>query len=431
MKRILISLSIIGIVGAIAIGATIAYFNDTETSTGNIFTAGTMDLKVDHTFQTYNDADCKTCSVTVISDPTNMVVAKFGSPITPYPAVYVGSVTGWIHPAWTAEEDPILQAAGAKWIWESDPTRNEDLTNNVTYTFQKTFEWWGPIVNTDLYMAVGSDNSVEVWLNGTKIGQNTGEFGYKKESMLHIPAASITPYILQGNNILEFIVKNWALAGSTWETNPAGLVYKFSIDGLCGDDYFKTHCKLWGLKDLEEGDTFWNFDDIKPGDRGTNVISLHAYDNDAYACLIASDIVDNENTCVDPELAALDATCGTGPAEGELSDYIKFFAWEDDNGGVSDGIYEFGEPIIAGPNSPFALAIGNISLTESNTKYIGLAWCAGTQGLTGNTITCDGSTMGDIAQTDILTASITAYAEQQRNNPNFSCASVQLPELPH
>jgi len=419
-KKLIISLSIIGVVAAVAIGGTIAYFNDVETSTGNILIAGTMDLKVDHTKQTYNDADCKTCSVTVISDPTNMVVEKFGSPITPYPAVYVGSVTGFIHSAWTAEEDPILQAAGAKWIWESDPTRDEDLTNNVTYTFQKTFEWWGPIVNTDLYMAVGSDNSVEVWLNGTKIGENTGEYGYKKGSMLHIPAANITPYILQGNNVLEFIVKNWALAGSTWKTNPAGLVYKFSIDGLCGDDWFKTHCRLWGLKDLEQGDYFWNLVDVKPGDDGLNIISLHAYDNDAYACIITNNIVDAEDVVNDAEIEAGDDIASV---VGELSQFIKIFAWEDS---IQNNSYDGGENILVPVNSPLS-ARAQISLTASNTKDIGLAWCAGTQSLNGNQILCDGSSMGNIAQSDIMTADITAYAEQQRNNPNFNCANVTLP----
>ncbi|TSC95708.1 MAG: von Willebrand factor type A [Parcubacteria group bacterium Athens0714_26] len=47
MKKILISLSIIGAVAAVAIGATTAFFSDTETSTGNTFTAGSIDLKVD------------------------------------------------------------------------------------------------------------------------------------------------------------------------------------------------------------------------------------------------------------------------------------------------------------------------------------------------------------------------------------------------
>jgi len=43
-KKILISLAVIGVVAAIAIGGTIAYFSDTETSTGNTFTAGKLDL---------------------------------------------------------------------------------------------------------------------------------------------------------------------------------------------------------------------------------------------------------------------------------------------------------------------------------------------------------------------------------------------------
>jgi spore coat-associated protein N len=46
MKKILISLAIIGVVGAIGIGATVAYFTDTETSTGNTFTAGSLDLTI-------------------------------------------------------------------------------------------------------------------------------------------------------------------------------------------------------------------------------------------------------------------------------------------------------------------------------------------------------------------------------------------------
>lgn len=47
MFRILRSLLIIVAVGAIATNATGAYFSDTETSTGNTFAAGTLDLNVD------------------------------------------------------------------------------------------------------------------------------------------------------------------------------------------------------------------------------------------------------------------------------------------------------------------------------------------------------------------------------------------------
>ena len=44
--KILLSLSVIGAVAAIVIGGTVAYFSDTETSTGNTFTAGTLNLTV-------------------------------------------------------------------------------------------------------------------------------------------------------------------------------------------------------------------------------------------------------------------------------------------------------------------------------------------------------------------------------------------------
>ena len=54
-KKILISLSIIALAAVIVIGGTIAYFSDTETSTGNTFTAGAIDLTIDNTSY-YNGA---------------------------------------------------------------------------------------------------------------------------------------------------------------------------------------------------------------------------------------------------------------------------------------------------------------------------------------------------------------------------------------
>ncbi len=47
MKNITKSLIVISAVAALAIGGTIAYFSDTEQSTGNTFTAGTIDIAVD------------------------------------------------------------------------------------------------------------------------------------------------------------------------------------------------------------------------------------------------------------------------------------------------------------------------------------------------------------------------------------------------
>ncbi|MFA6097094.1 MAG: TasA family protein [Candidatus Paceibacterota bacterium] len=56
MNKIVKSLAVVAFVGAIAIGATSSYFSDTETSTGNTFTAGAIDLKID-SHATYNGQD--------------------------------------------------------------------------------------------------------------------------------------------------------------------------------------------------------------------------------------------------------------------------------------------------------------------------------------------------------------------------------------
>lgn len=47
-KSILLSLALVAFVGAAAVGATGAFFSDTETSTGNTFTAGAIDLRIDN-----------------------------------------------------------------------------------------------------------------------------------------------------------------------------------------------------------------------------------------------------------------------------------------------------------------------------------------------------------------------------------------------
>jgi len=217
---------------------------------------------------------------------------------------------------------------------------------------------------------------------------------------------------------LEFKVTN--KAGSTGAgQNPGGLIYKLAINGNCGAAYFQNHCELWQSQDLTGQEQFFNFDDIKPGDYGTNVISLNVSSNDAYACLLTSSENDQDNTVVEPELDLADI----GPV-GELSQFLKVFAWNDSD---NDGVYE-GETQLLPVNTPFVdIELLQLSLTGGGpTSYVGLAWCAGTQSLSGNTVLCNGSTMGDIAQTDSFTASLTAYAEQVRNNPNFSCADVEL-----
>jgi len=412
-KKIIISLGIIGVVSVAVIIGTIAYFNDTEVSAGNIFVAGSIDLKVDHIAQSYNGVDCKTCDVTLISDTSNMVVERSVEPgYSPHPAVLVSDP----HVRWTAD----VGNSSAKWIWATDPTLQEDTTNNVIYTFEKRFSWYGPYSGIILSFAVGSDNSVEVWFNGVKVAENLGELGY--QTPIIVPNLNVQ----QGENILQFKVKNWAQTGSSPSSNPGGLLYALNIDGNCDDDYFKSHCTLWGEKDLDENDQFFNFDDIKPGDHGINVISLHVDSNDAYACLIVHDDDDQENSLLETEESAGDAlNQGNDSGYGELSNYIDIFVWEDlDN----DGLYEppTEEDLYEGS---IQTEIVQMSLTGGGpTEFIGLAWCAGDIIVDHDSgdISCDGNGMLDDAQSDSFEANLTLYAEQIRNNPDFDCDDVDL-----
>jgi len=406
-KKIIISLSVIGVVAAIAIGGTIAYFNDTETSTGNVFTAGSIDLKVDHIAQTYNDVDCKTCEVKIVSDTSDMVIARDGVLLDPViNAVLVSS----LHLNWTAD----VGNSNAKWIWATDPTLAED-TYGTSYTFTKTFEWYGPFTDTTLNFSIGSDNSVVVYLNDVEIGRNDDEFGYQTPISI-----SFTPE--QGMNELKFVVTNWDQSHNPSD-NPAGLLYALTIDGNCGDDYFKTNCTLFGIKDLEAGDYFWQFEDVKPGDRGTNVISLHVDNNDAYVCLINAGVIDDENICIETEVEAGDDVAST---TGELSTYLNLFIWNDIDG---DGVYEPTEEANLYEGGFLPTEMTPLSLSVISIDYLGVAWCMGVQTVDNITgaISCSGIGNQDQAQTDKLVANLILYAEQQRNNSEFECADVILP----
>ncbi|OGC78272.1 hypothetical protein A2619_05670 [candidate division WWE3 bacterium RIFOXYD1_FULL_39_9] len=66
-KKILLSLALVAVASAAAIGGTIAFFSDTETSVGNTFTAGAIDLRVDSQC-TYNGQESEQCGEWELKD---------------------------------------------------------------------------------------------------------------------------------------------------------------------------------------------------------------------------------------------------------------------------------------------------------------------------------------------------------------------------
>lgn len=446
MKKIIISLSMIGVVAAIVIGATMAYFNDTETTSGNIFVAGEMDLKVDHKYAMYNGHECtRNCEenlgenlilngsfeVPEVTDPAKWEIFPSGTPGLVWMVEWNGGSASYNgrtrpDPALVEYHENIMGPAqdgdqyaelDSDWFGPNDPLNGEPalikIYQNIPTTIGAKYRlhyYYAPRPNT----AVG-ENILDVEIDDANVahhdlGGGGGNIAWQEYTYEFFAANASTKVEFIGggiNNSLGVFLDQVTV-------HPYNLNCIYEITGGT--------CTLWDLKDLQTGDYYWDYDDVKPGDWGINIISLHAYDNDAYACLITNNIVDQDNGIVDPEQVA-----GDLGEPGDLSQFIKIFAWEDVN---QNNAYDLGESVISGPNAPLATAIGAISLIASNTKYIGIAWCAGTQSVDGaGVISCDGSSMGDIAQTDIMTAYITAYAEQQRSNSGFDCANVDLSEL--
>jgi len=187
----------------------------------------------------------------------------------------------------------------------------------------------------------------------------------------------------------------------------------------------------WELTDLHTlaSSAFFNYSDLKPGDHGENTISLHVNNNDAYMCAIIDNMQDDDNGLTEPEQEDGDDT--DGPNNGELASELRFFAWADDG----DNIWEEGElPLFSNTEGPASDVLDGVVYpmftpqTEvfpgGQTRYIGLYWCYGQISTEGGVLSCDGSEVTNISQTDSLTADIAFYVEQARNNPDFTCPEI-------
>jgi len=202
----------------------------------------------------------------------------------------------------------------------------------------------------------------------------------------------------------------------------------------------------WEMTNLGPTHKFFNFGDVKPGDEGENTISLHIDSNPAWACADVSLTANDDVSTVDPETDAGDAVENPADAfDGELAQNLWFVAWPDvatTSGGIpGDNIWQGQalEPVYFAPGPAFNVINGTTTLALADsttggnplpggaTTYVGLAWCAGTMTVVGNTLQCNGATMGNVAQTDKMVANLTFRVEQHRNNPNFMCRPQTAP----
>lgn len=124
---------------------------------------------------------------------------------------------------WTADVDGSDTLA--KWIWSEDPVT--DWTTDKFVTFEKQFVVSGNPTAATLDVAV--DNSYEVYVNGTLVGSDDAENNHQSTTQDQF-SASVLGALVNGNNTIKFIVKNWALPNYPAVNNPGGLMFKLHVE---------------------------------------------------------------------------------------------------------------------------------------------------------------------------------------------------------
>ena len=213
--------------------------------------------------------------------------------------------------------------------------------------------------------------------------------------------------------------------GITFATNGVDL----KIDDKAWYNGSPVASATWAMKKLVPGsDHFFNFYDIKPGDYGCNVISMHVTNTDAWMCLDFTHLTNNDNGVNAPE-SKVDPN---GTTTGELANGTEFFGWVDDGDAIFEPPIEkalFGTSTQSDLSvlSDRSYAVGDSkygsSCNKNTTKYVGICWCAGNLSVNTSTgkISCDGSTLGNAAQTDSFSVDVSIRAMPAPENPKFLC----------
>ena len=190
MKKILLSLIIIGAVGAVVAGVTTAYFSDTETAVGNTITAGTIDIKV-------NDANPWSSPFTIgdlkpgETDYMNLGIENVGmNPVEIYKSIkdMVGT-TGIVSEPECTEQGGYWNNpnGGCNWTWSGTYPSIEDDNNIQTqilydlsvkvYDSKADYDgsvspiWWQTIETGDkIITTVYPDNTTSIDLGVLPVG---------------------------------------------------------------------------------------------------------------------------------------------------------------------------------------------------------------------------------------------------------------------
>ncbi|MFA5095308.1 MAG: SipW-dependent-type signal peptide-containing protein [Candidatus Paceibacterota bacterium] len=310
MKKIIKSLAVLVVVGAIATGATLAYFSDTETSTGNTITAGSLNLQLECPEATTADMDSlhpedvtidTTGTVTDQLTPTELAMLS-ASDDSSYTSNY-----GW----YTSFGAPTDGPQDDGWhMLEFIDFAMADIPTGATVTDASLkFEWQRGTGVNDARIRVydGSTwQTVDLALPtaNTDVIENINLYTLGFTTKAKIDALRI-----------QF----QATQDGSWNQNDVNSKTKHDLVEV-NASYTTTSAPYW----CDDGLTGqFNITNIKPTDTGTTATIKYQNEGNINGTLKlkVSNVVDNENTLYSPESVAGDLTGGA--TEGEMSQYLK------------------------------------------------------------------------------------------------------------
>ena len=235
MKKVLIlSLALVLLLGIAAHG-TFGYFSDTETSTGNTFTAW---VEV-----------CEPGSMVIVSDTDTIVTEVNNQPITHQNAVEAWQPYDPDNDHWDTSIDYTFPDE-ADWIWETYRTAGPGFWDapivGRVVRFERSFSI--PCSPRGATLDITVDNGYTVWINGNLVGcaqVDSGEtdpcIGWETsdltEDYVHTSDwMTVEHYtidstdLVTGENVLVILAANEHMSDGTADTNPAGLIYWLEVE---------------------------------------------------------------------------------------------------------------------------------------------------------------------------------------------------------
>ncbi|MFH1598278.1 MAG: TasA family protein [Patescibacteria group bacterium] len=360
-KRVLVSLGMIAMVAVVAMVGTRAFFSDTETSTGNTFTAGAIDLKVDNeSYVTDNNGDLVYSAETSWQSKDleqgdlffNFSDLKPGDVGEDTISLVVNNNDAWGCMG--------INITGTPENGQNEPEAAVDFTTGANE---------GELQN-ELNFAFWADDGDNVYEEGEQI--------FKQ---------GVAGEIFDGSN--------WALADSQTNIWGATVRYTSSVQ-----NYSATGWAGWSC----------------PAD-------THA---------VGGGVIENAFPMGPEGIAEPGATIGgsTYPVFPHYTFGAGETGYVAQNGGTSQTARIY---VDCAPN--------DTRLIGEQTYYVAKAWCFGEmtpnalpEGVDGPLVRgtgwlCNGAPVTNVSQTDGVTADVSFYAVQSRNNDEFTCDSLNVPEI--